>query len=101
MKKNIHQTYESKVSTKTVKGVIESIALKDDIRRFESYKELIKGSEILDFGCENDDFLLLSKEISKRSVGEEVTKENREYTNSIGIKCVNTLSELNEARLVN
>ena len=94
--KNIHQTYESKVSTKTVKGVIESIALKDDIRRFESYKELIKGSEILDFGCENGDFLLLSKEISKRSVGIEITKENREYTNSIGIECVNTLSELND-----
>ena len=44
-----------------------------------------KGSEILDFGCENGDFLLLSKEISKRSVGVEITKENREYTNSIGI----------------
>ena len=84
------------MSTKTVKGVIESIALKDDIRRFESYKELIKGSEILDFGCENGDFLLLSKEISKRSVGVEITKENREYTNSIGIECVNTLSELND-----
>ena len=95
-KKNIHQTYESIVSTKTVEGLVESVALKDDIRRFESYKELIKGSEILDFGCENGDFLLLSKEISKRSVGVEITKENREYTNSIGIECVNKLSELND-----
>ena len=93
---NVHQTYESKVSTKTVTGQIVSVALKDDFRRYESYKELIKGSEILDFGCENGDFLLLSKEVSKRSVGVEITKANREYTNSIGIQCVNALSELND-----
>ena len=83
--KNIHYTDEFKGNTETVEGLIESKPLEDDIRRFESYKELIKGSEILDFGCENGDFLLLSKEISKRSVGVEITKENREYTNSIGI----------------
>jgi 2-polyprenyl-3-methyl-5-hydroxy-6-metoxy-1,4-benzoquinol methylase len=95
-KNNSHQTYESKVIVKTDKGEIETIAIKDDIRRFETYKELIKGSEILDFGCENGDFLLLSKEISKRSVGLEITKENKDYTTSIGIECVSKLAELND-----
>jgi len=95
-KNNIRQTYESNVITKTLNSEIKSSSLKDDIRRFESYTELIKGSEILDFGCENGDFLLLSKEISKRSAGLEINDENREYTNSIGIECVNTLSELND-----
>ena len=95
-KKNIHQTYESKVSTKTVKGVIESIALKDDIRRFESYKELIKGSEILDFGCGKGGFLQLSKAISKKSIGLEINNVNREYINNIGVTCIKSLSELND-----
>tara|TARA_B110000008_G_scaffold171051_1_gene170739 strand:- start:358 stop:1278 length:921 start_codon:yes stop_codon:yes gene_type:complete len=95
-KNKIHQSYESQVRTTTVQGEIESPPLKDDIRRFEKYKELIKGSELLDFGCENGDFLLLSKEVSKRSVGLEINLENCEYTNSRGIECVNTLSELND-----
>ena len=48
--KNIHYTDGFEGSTETEKGLIESKPLEDDIRRFESYKELIKGSEILDFG---------------------------------------------------
>ncbi len=70
--------------------------LNDNIRRFESYKELIKGSEILDFGCERGDFIKLTQKISKRSVGIELNRKNSEYLNSIGIQCVNKLSELNE-----
>ena len=68
----------------------------DDIRRFESYKELIKGSEILDFGCGRGGFIQLSKKISKRSVGLELNITNREYLNNIGVQCVNTLSELKD-----
>ena len=41
--KNIHYTNEFKGSTETLKGVIKSKPLEDDIRRFESYKELIRG----------------------------------------------------------
>ena len=77
--KNIHYTNESEGNTKTVKGLIESKPLDDDIRRFESYKELIKGSEILDFGCGRGGFIQLSKKISKRSVGLELNITNREY----------------------
>ena len=39
---NIHYSDEFKGSTETEKGLIETKPLEDDIRRFESYKELIK-----------------------------------------------------------
>ena len=94
--KNIQYTDEFKGNTETVEGLIDSKPLEDDIRRFESYKELIKGTEILDFGCGKGGFIQLSKKISKRSVGLELNIINREYLNNIGIQCVNTLSELND-----
>ena len=94
--KNIHYTDGFEGSTETEKGLIESKPLEDDIRRFESYKELIKGSEVLDFGCGRGDFVQLSKKISKRSVGLELDTINREYLNNIGVQCVHTLSELND-----
>ena len=47
--KNIYYTHKHKENIRTVKGLIKSKLLEDDIRRFESYKELIKGSEVLDF----------------------------------------------------
>ena len=63
--KNIHYTDKFKGNTETVEGLIKSKPLEDDIRRFESYKELINGSEILDFGCGRGGFIQLSKKISK------------------------------------
>jgi 2-polyprenyl-3-methyl-5-hydroxy-6-metoxy-1,4-benzoquinol methylase len=94
--KNILYTHELKGNTKTVEGWIKSKPLEDDIRRFESYKELINESEILDFGCGRGGFIELSKKISKRSVGLELNIKNREYLNSIGVQCINKLSELND-----
>jgi len=94
--KNIHYTDKFKGNTITTEDVIESKPLEDDVRRFESHKELIKGSEILDFGCGRGGFIQLSKKISKRSVGLELNKINREYINNSGVQCVNALSELNE-----
>jgi 2-polyprenyl-3-methyl-5-hydroxy-6-metoxy-1,4-benzoquinol methylase len=93
---NLNNTKEFKGNTKTFESIIESKPLEDDIRRFESYKEMIKGSEILDFGCGRGDFIQLSEKVSKRSVGLELNRINREYLNNIGIECINTLSELNE-----
>ena len=93
--KNIHYTNEFEGSTETEKGFIASKPLEDDIRRFKSYKELIKGSEILDFVCGKGGFIQLSKKISKRSVGLELNIINREYLNNIGVRCIKSLSELN------
>jgi len=87
---------DSEVKIETVEGFIKSKPIENDIRRFESYKELIKGSEVLDFGCGRGGFLQLSEKISKRSVGLELNITNSNYLNNIGVQCVNTLSELND-----
>jgi 2-polyprenyl-3-methyl-5-hydroxy-6-metoxy-1,4-benzoquinol methylase len=94
--KNIHYSNNHADTTETVKGVIKSKPLEDDIRRFKSIEELIKGSEILDFGCGRGGFIELSNKISKRSVGLEINKVNRERINNIGFQCVKKLSELKE-----
>jgi len=95
---NIHYTNEFKGETHVKNGVILTIPLEDDVRRFESYKELINNSKILDFGCGKGGFIQLTQEVSKRSVGVELNKVNREYINDIGIQCVNHLSELNNEK---
>ena len=82
----------------SVKGKIHLNMLDDNLRRFESHKDLIRGSEVLDFGCEKGNFLQLTKKISKRSVGVELNKKNCDYLNNIGIQCVNKLSDLNEEK---
>ena len=89
--KNIHYTDEFKRNTETVEGLIESKPLEDDIRRFESYKELIKGSEILDFGCGRGGFIQLSNKISNRSVGVELNIKNIDT-----LKNPNRLTEKNK-----
>ena len=93
---NVEYGVEFRGTTKTIKGSVKSKPLDDDIRRFKSYKELIKGSDVLDFGCGRGDFVQLSNKISKRTVGLEINSTNREYVNSLGIQCVETLPELNE-----
>jgi len=95
-KNNIHYADEVKGNTITLEGLIKSKPLEDDFRRLESYKDVIRGSEILDFGCGKGDFIQLSKDISQRSVGIELNLINREYLNSIGIECLTKLSELND-----
>lgn len=85
-------------NTVTVNGVIKSQPLEDDIRRFETHKDLITGSRILDFGCGRGDFIRLSKEVSKQSVGLEINNTNREFLNNNGIECVSSLSELNDEK---
>tara|TARA_B110000008_G_C16977428_1_gene566511 strand:+ start:5168 stop:6088 length:921 start_codon:yes stop_codon:yes gene_type:complete len=96
--KNIYYTDEFKGLEKTVKGLIRTKPLEDDLRRFKSYKELINGSELLDFGCGRGDFVKLADKISKNTIGLEINKANREYINNIGIKCIKSLSELNEVK---
>ena len=95
---NIPYTNELKGETHVQNGVILSTPLEDDIRRFESYKDLICNSEILDFGCGRGKFIKLTQEISKKSVGLELNKINRKYVNDTGVQCVNYLSELKDEK---
>ena len=91
---NTYYNFDNDIDT--VRGIIKSKPLDDDIRRFESYKELIKGSEILDFGCGKGGFLQLSKAISKKSIGLEINDINRKYIKKTGLTCIKSLSELND-----
>ena len=91
------------VSFNTVKGfnavkerVVLNRSTNDNLRRFESYKELIKNSDVLDFGCGRDGFIKLTQKISKKSIGLEINNANREYVNSTGVNCIKSLSELND-----
>jgi len=82
----------------TIRKENEPKPLQDDIRRFESYEELIKDSYILDFGCGMADFIRLTQAISKKSIGLEINNEVREYNNNRGIPCIKSLEELNNAK---
>jgi len=87
------------VSFNTVKGrVVANRSTNDNLRRFESYKELIKNSDVLDFGCGRDGFIKLTQKISKSSIGLEINNANREYVNSTGVNCIKSLSELNDEK---
>jgi len=93
---NTHYTNKIKGNTKVNNELIVTKPLEDDIRRFELYKELIKDSNVLDFGCGRGGFLQLTKQISNKSVGLELNKVNRKFINSIGIECVESLFELSD-----
>jgi 2-polyprenyl-3-methyl-5-hydroxy-6-metoxy-1,4-benzoquinol methylase len=93
---NILYTNENQEKVETSQGVKSLKLLNDDLRRFDSYKELINDSEVLDFGCGRGGFLKLASEISKKSVGVELNAQNISYINNFGIDCVRDLSELNE-----
>ena len=87
------------VSFNTVKGwVVANRSTNDNLRRLESYKELIKNSDVLDFGCGRDGFIKLTQKISKSSIGLEINNANREYVNSTGVNCIKSLSELNDEK---
>ena len=92
---NTYYTNDFNGDIDTIRGKIKSKPLEDDIRRFESYKELIKDSKILDFGCGTGGFIKLSQAISQKSIGLEINDINRKYINRIGVTCIKSLSELN------
>ena len=94
--KNLSYTNERKGKTLINNKVILSKPLDDDIRRFKTYKKLIKDSDILDFGCGRGGFISLTKAISNKSVGIELNKINRKHINNIGIECVEFLSDLKD-----
>lgn len=98
-KENVNYHKQFVEETETSKGSIKSKPLEDDIRRYESYKELIKSSDVLDFGCGRGGFLALSTQISKTSVGVEINTKNCQLINKInGVRCVNNLSQLDDKK---
>ena len=90
-----NQNYSSEENiTNTEEGNITSPPLDDDLRRFNDYKNKIKGKNILDFGCGKGGFLSFSKKIAKGVLGVELNTENRSKLISQGISCVKDLKEI-------
>lgn len=95
---NIRYSNEVKGETFVNNKSIQFKPLEDDERRLKMYKDLIKGSDILDFGCGRGGFINLAREISNKIMGIELNKFNRKYINSIGIQCLESLSDLGDEK---
>ena len=91
---NNHYHTDKQGEVLTAQGSIKSEPLEDDIRRFETYKAMIKGKRLLDFGCGSGGFLSLSNEISDSCTGIELESTNRNNINKSGIECVQTIEQL-------
>lgn len=70
----------------------------DDMRRFEKYKEQMKGKKILDFGCGNGGFLQMAKKNGecKKAEGLDLDLEAVECLRKEGIMCYKNMTELSE-----
>jgi 2-polyprenyl-3-methyl-5-hydroxy-6-metoxy-1,4-benzoquinol methylase len=95
---NIRYSNEVKGETLLNNKTIQFKPLEDDERRLKMYTDLIKGSDILDFGCGRGGFIRLAREISNKTMGIELNKFNRKYINSIGIQCLEYLSDLGDEK---
>lgn len=93
---NYYHEAEKKGDTVTTEGRINPQHLEDDLRRFNSYKDYLKDSDLLDFGCGKGGFLKLSNKISKRSVGLELNKEHIDIVKRNGIECFASFDEIQE-----
>lgn len=72
------------------------IAAEDDKRRFDQFKNIIRGKDILDFGCGIGGFIKHAKEISNLAYGIELEKRLVSYFEENDLIVHQYLSELNE-----
>lgn len=91
-KENEH--YVSPEQTITKDGPVKTVKLNDGQRRFDAYKDLIEGRDLLDFGCGRGELLYLAKDMANRSIGVELGEINRKGLNDMGILCVEKIQEL-------
>ena len=68
----------------------------DDIRRFQMVKEICTGKKVLDFGCGFGGFLHYIAQAADSCCGVELGREERNYLNNKGIKCLRTIEETTE-----
>lgn len=64
----------------------------DSQRRWDNFKQFAIGKSIIDFGCGNGSFLMLSKQFTRSSIGVEMQDDYREILNHVNIKCYSDLS---------
>lgn len=95
--KNKYKNYPDKKYL--FKNYNKLILLDDDIRRYSSFKKLIKNKSILDYGCGWGGFLSLAKKIAKISDGYEIMKICQKYiSKKHGIKVFSKKNELSKKK---
>lgn len=66
----------------------------DDVRRYNMVKEMCTNKKVLDFGCGFGGFLSRIKDVAQKAVGVELSEEERNYLNSLGIVCERELDDI-------
>ena len=73
-----------------------AISAEDDSRRFDQFKNILKGKDLLDFGCGVGGFIKQAREISKIAHGIELEIRLSTYFKDNDLIVYRDLSELNE-----
>ncbi len=68
----------------------------DDIRRFNQFKDKIKGKNILDFGCGNGGFLLKAKDYAQSVSGLELDQGLSNYFKEHNLKVYSNLDQIKD-----
>jgi SAM-dependent methyltransferase len=69
---------------------------KDDFRRFNMVRDLCVGKNVIDFGCGYGGFLNYISDVATKCSGVELGKQERDYLNSMGLRCFKTIDEMQE-----
>jgi len=88
---SLNEDYYKEENTTLIDGVyLNTSPLEDDCVRHNLYKEFLKNSSILDFGCGKGGFLRLLKEnnVSNDLTGLELNQTNNKNINLGGINCL-------------
>ena len=95
---NDHYHQSNRNLTKTSKETIQIHPLDDDKRRFDDYKDILKGKSLLDFGSGKGGFINLCNEITSNCCAIELEEANRFYLNQQGIDCYEKIQDLGDRK---
>jgi 2-polyprenyl-3-methyl-5-hydroxy-6-metoxy-1,4-benzoquinol methylase len=91
----LKKNYLKKNHYENVKYKVGKFALKDDLRRYNQFKKIIKNKHILDVGCGDGTFLSLIKN-SKFVSGVEINQHFQKEIKKKKIEIFNNLSSVNK-----
>lgn len=77
----------------------EAPIFEDDHRRKEQFQNILEGKAWLDFGCGSGGLLRLMAKESTRPLGLEIQPAPRAYLNNYGIKCFESIDEIEDTSL--
>ena len=80
--------------TNTVRGVLKSSLIDDDIRRYDQNKELCKNKYVLDFGSGQGGFIKLISKVARKAIGIEINQINRKLLSDKGFDVRKSLDDI-------